>query len=149
MRLSRITLALISAGMLWAAGAATAATAMDGSAAKLPAETVQGQARYISGGIGRGEALAFEHAQSRYPLSLEFAQKAKPHDEFTAGVKVMVRDARGKIALATVSQGPFLLAKLPAGRYDIKATQDGRTLERHATVTDGGHAHVAFVWPQA
>ena len=152
MRLTKITLALLSAGALGAggfAGTALAAGAMRAPAAQLPAEVVQGQVRYVSGGIGHDEAMAFERAERRYPLSLEFAQRAKPRNEFTADVKVMIRDAKGKLALHTVSQGPFLLAKLLAGRYDVKATQDGRTLDRHVVVADGKHAHVGFLWPQA
>jgi hypothetical protein len=136
---------MILAGTVLATSTAFAATAQP-DAAKLPAEKVQGEVHYVSGGIGHDEALAFERAEHRYPLALEFANKAKPRNEFTADVKVVIRDAKGKTMLDTVSDGPFLFAKLPAGRYDIKATQDDKTLERHATVVKGKPAHIGFLW---
>ena len=152
MKLTRFTLALLSAGTLCAGTSVQAASAKAAKvdpAAKLPMESAQGDVRYVTGGVGHGEALAFERAEKSYPLSLEFAMKARPRDEFVADVSVSIRDANGKTSLDAKSQGPFLLAKLPAGRYDIKATMDGKTLERHATVVDGKSAHVSFVWPQA
>ncbi len=151
MKLTKLTLALLSAGTLCAgafAPAALAAAAKREAAAMLPPETVQGQVHYVSGGIGQAEAAAFERARDRYPLSLEFALQSKPHDEFTADVKVSIRDANGKVALLTRSQGPFLLARLPAGIYDVKATHRGKTLERHVNVAEDGHAHLNFVWPK-
>lgn len=151
MKLGRLTLALLSAGALCAgasAPAAYAAAAKHEPAATLPPETVMGQVRYVSGGIGHGEAIAFERARDRYPLSLEFALQAKPRDEFTADVKVSIRDASGKVALLALSQGPFLLARLPAGIYDVKATHRGKTLERHVNVAEDKHAHLNFVWPK-
>lgn len=138
---------MILAGTVLATSTAFAAVAHLDAATKLPAEKVQGEVHYVSGGIGHDEALAFERAERRYPLGLEFAKKAKPRNEFTADVEVLIRDAKGKTMLDTVSDGPFLLAKLPAGRYDIKATQDGKTLERHAAVVKGKPTHVGFLWP--
>jgi hypothetical protein len=137
---------LMFAGAAMAASTAIAATRHPDTWARLPAELVQGRVHYVSGGIGRDEARAFRQAERRYPLAMEFAIKAKPRDEFTAGVKVLIRDATGKTVLDAVSEGPFLLAKLPAGSYDIEATQDGRKLERHAVVAAGRSAHLGFLW---
>jgi hypothetical protein len=151
MRLRKSMLAMLSAGALGAglfAPAALAAAEMSHATAKLPPEMTQGEVRYVSGGIGRPEADVFKRAAARYPLSLEFALEAKPHDEYTANVRVAIRDANGKVALLTLSEGPFLLAKLPAGIYDVKATHQGRTLERHVSIAEGRQAHVTFVWPK-
>lgn len=132
-----------------ATSTAFAAVAPHDATTKLPAEMVQGQVRYVSGGIGLDEARAFRQAERRYPLTLEFANKAKPRDEFTADVRVVIRDAKGDTVLDTVSGGPFLLAKLPAGRYDVKATQGGKTLERHALIAEAKPSHVGFLWHAA
>lgn len=45
------------------------------------------------------------------------------------------------------SQGPFMLASIPDGRYVVTASHGGNT-ERH-TVDIGKttRAHVTFVWP--
>src|SRR3989442_14730251 len=83
----------------------------------LPPEQTQGAVTYVSGGIGQQEAQAFEAAAAQYPLALEFALKHAPRAEFTASVHVIVTDVKGQHVLDTRSDGPFLLAKLPAGRY--------------------------------
>jgi hypothetical protein len=137
---------IIIAGTVLATSTVFAAPSQPVATGKLPAETVQGQVRYITGGIGHDEALAFRQAERHYPLGLEFAIKAKPRNEYAADVAVVIRDAKGKTVLDTVSSGPFLLAKLPAGRYDLKAKRDDKTLERHATVIDAKPTHVDFLW---
>ena len=134
-------------GAALATSPAFAAAAQADAAPKLPPEMVQGKVHYVSGGVGHDEAQIFERAERHYPLSLEFAKRAKPRNEFTADVKVVIHDAKGRIVLDAVSTGPFLLAKLPAGRYDVKATQDGKTIEHRATVAGGKPAHVDFLWP--
>src|SRR3989442_605745 len=83
----------------------------------LPSEQTQGTETYVSGGIGQDEAQAFEAAAAQYPLALEFAIKHAPRAEYTADVHVIVTDVKGQHVLDTRSDGPFLLAKLPAGRY--------------------------------
>ena len=126
---------------------AFAVPAQEGPMAPLPAEKIAGQVQYVTGGVGHEEAEAFRHAQRDYSLALEFGNQAKPRAQFTAGVNVLIRDARGDTVLDAVSDGPFLLARLPAGRYTIRATQNGRTLDRVATVAGGKSTHVAFLWP--
>jgi hypothetical protein len=125
---------------------AFAAPTQDGAMAQLPAEKIAGQVHYVTGGVGHEEAEAFRNAQRDYSLALEFGNQAKPRAQFTAGVNVLIRDARGNTVLDAVSDGPFLLAKLPAGRYTIRATQNGKTLDRVATVAGGKSTHVAFLW---
>ena len=115
--------------------------------APLPAEKIAGQVRYVTGGVSREEAEAFRQAQRDYSLVLEFGHQAAPRAQFTADVSVLIRDARGNTVLDAVSDGPFLLAKLPAGQYAIRATQNGKTFDRAATVTPGKSTHLAFLWP--
>jgi hypothetical protein len=129
-----------------ASGPVCAAVEQNPAGTKLPAEMTQGGVHYLTGGIGAGEVQAFRKAQHEYPLALEFADKATPHNEFTADVKVVIRDAKGKTVLDAVSSGPFLFAKLAAGSYTIEATQNGRTLQRHATVAKGQSKHLGFLW---
>lgn len=136
------TIVLGAALMIRPAFAATP----DGSTAPLPAEKVAGQVRYVTGGVGKEEADAFRSAQRDYSLALEFGNQTKPRAQFAADVKVLIRDARGNTVLDAVSDGPFLLARLPAGSYTIRATQNGKTLDRVATVAGGKSTHVAFLW---
>jgi len=112
----------------------------------LPDVKTQGSVSFLTGGIGHDEALAMKHAESQYPLSMEFVEKAKPHDEYLAAVAVTVKDHKGKTALDTISDGPYLLADLPAGKYTVHAIYDGKTLTKDATVVKGKPQQLVFDW---
>ena len=112
----------------------------------LPAVHTQGSISYLSGGIGAREAKAIEHVESRFPLSLEFVQHAKPRDEFLANVDVTIADRNGKEKLNTVTDGPFLLAKIPNGSYTVTAKEGGKTMTRHITIAAGKPEHMELVW---
>ena len=142
MKYPRLTLvaALAAASML----ASDAALAM--SMSNLPPEETQGAVTYRTGGIGLTEADAMRKAQSGYPLSLEFVRRSKPTDEFLANVDVTIKDHSGSTTLQTFSDGPFLLAKLPDGKYTVTATENGNTETRHVAVAAGKPQHVVFAW---
>ena len=117
------------------------------AAEALPAEVKQGSVRFVTGGIGADAVEAFKQAAAKYPLELLFAQKALPNDVYLAGVKVTVRQA-GKVLLETESDGPFLLAHLPSGKYQIEAVSEGVTRQQTVDVQAGKHRRVVFVWPE-
>jgi hypothetical protein len=112
----------------------------------LPPEQTQGGVTYVSGGVGEEQTQAFESAASRYPLALEFAIKHAPRAEYTANVHVVVTDTQGTRLLDTHSDGPFLLAKLPAGRYTVTAERHHQTLTRTVHVVNHKPTHVMFLW---
>jgi hypothetical protein len=112
----------------------------------LPPEQTQGGVTYVSGGIGQEESQAFEAAAAQYPLALEFAIKHAPRAEYTANVHVVVTDTQGTRVLDTHSDGPFLLAKLPAGRYTVTAERHQQTLTRTVHVANHKPTHVMFLW---
>jgi len=116
-------------------------------ASSLPPVHHNGAVEYLSGGIGQDESTAIEHASKKWPLTLEFAVKDKKHAEFTADVKVVVRDAKQHQTLQTESNGPFLLAKLKPGKYEVDATLDGKTLHEKVDVRHDHPAKLMFVWP--
>jgi hypothetical protein len=112
----------------------------------LPPAQTHGIVTYVSGGIGQKEAQAFEAAARQYPLDLEFASTHTPPAKFTADVHVIITDAQGTRVLDTQSKGPFLLAKLPAGRYTVTAEQHQQTLTRTVHVSTHKPTHVRFLW---
>ncbi len=112
----------------------------------LPPVQEQGSATYVSGGIGEDQADAFRQAAVGYPLELLFAQQALPRDEYIADVKVVISDKSGKVLLETTSEGPFLLAKLPAGNYEIEANYEGRPRRLTVDIRPGTHQRKVFVW---
>jgi hypothetical protein len=129
-----------------ALGLCASSAAFANVASDLPAEKTQGDIAYLSGGVGKQEAKAFEHAQSRYPLSLEFVQHAKPHDEFLSNVDVSIKDKTGKSVLHAMADGPFFLAKMQPGRYTISAKENGKTEMRHLTLAAHKPEHLVFIW---
>jgi len=120
-----------------------------GASGVLPAEHRQGEVAYLSGGIGEDEARLVEGMVGNYPLTLEFVVAARPRAEFTAGVKVLITDHAGKVVLETVSDGPFVLVKLPAGNYTVTADQHGQIKTRHVRVIDKRPGRVIFEWNRA
>src|SRR5437660_1233038 len=110
---------LASALLSGAAGAANEA-----NRAALPPEQHQAGIAFLTGGVGKDEAKAFERAAPRFPLALEFIDRVGKREEFLAGIAVKVIDRDGKTLLSTTSDGPFLLAKIPSGRYTVSATYD-------------------------
>lgn len=117
--------------------------------AGLPAEQHQGGIAYVTGGVGMREAKTFEHAAGRFPLALEFVQRAGKRDEFIAGINVRLTDRHGKTVLSTKADGPFLLARIPSGRYTVAATYDGKPLKRQVVVQSKAKQPVVFEWKQS
>lgn len=130
-----------------ALGVMGASTGVALAAVPLPPVHDAGAVAYLSGGIGQGEVHAIETAEEQWPLTLEFAQKDGHHGDFVADVHVVVRDARGRLALTATSDGPFLLARLAPGRYLVDATLDGKTMHDKVTVRSGVPAKAILVWP--
>jgi hypothetical protein len=128
-------------------GMTTAAWAMTN--ASLPPEHTNGPVTYISGGIGADRSVEMRREASKFPLGLEFVQgKKEQHAIYLANVQVTIKDAAGKILLATRAEGPYLLAKLPDGRYTINAEHAGRSETRSVNVERGKHEMVVFDWAE-
>jgi hypothetical protein len=134
----QVVVALI---MLGSAGRVLAA-----DTAMLPAERNQGGIAYVTGGVGKKEAEAFKQAAGRFPLALEFVRRAGKRDEFIAGVDVKLIDRHGKTVLSTKSDGPFLLARVPSGRYTVAASYDGKSLKRPVIARQEAKHPVVLEW---
>ena len=103
---------------------------------------------YMSGGIGSDEAKLMETVAPRWPATLEFATQDHKNADFAADVRVTVRDASGKAVLDNVrSSGPFLVARLDPGRYEVEATLGGQMLKQALTVRSGIATKAMFEWP--
>jgi hypothetical protein len=135
--------ALAAAGLLAMGSAVAAANA---SPADLPPEMAQGNVKYMSGGIGIDEAEAMRAEAARYPLTLEFAERASPKDVYLAAVDVHIVDQSGRTTLDAVSEGPLMLLRLPAGTYRVTAEHDGKSETRDVTVTPGKPGRLFFEW---
>lgn len=109
----------------------------------LPPLQQQGQVEFLTGGFGVDETTALKAASNQYPLALTFA--SSQGGAYVAGVRIHITDARGDTVLDTTG-GPFLLAKLPAGRYKVSASYNGNEKTRQITVPRSGTARASFIW---
>lgn len=133
---------------LWlSAGALALAAALPVTAATVPQPKMEHGITYVSGGIGRDEADAMKAQAKHYPLSLVFS--AGKRNEYLSDIPVTIKDRSGKTVLDTVSSGPIMLVKLPAGEYRVVATMHGKTLQHSVAVKAKGERQVSFHWPQA
>ncbi len=135
---TRISFTLAVTGML------AAAPALSKSA--LPPLQTQGGVAYLSGGIGSDESLAIRQAEPKFPLTLEFVQKAKPRPEYLADVAVTITDHHGHTILNTLAEGPFLLARLAPGAYTVVAEQSGLKKTEHLEIAPRKTERVVFEW---
>lgn len=113
----------------------------------LPDAKIEGSVQYLSGGIGADEAAAINAESSGYALTVLFAESRNGRDVYLASVVVTLRDARGKLMLDTVTEGPYLLINLPAGRYQLIATHDGIPRQLALDIKSGVQQHHSLVWP--
>mgnify|MGYP001029978296 FL=1 len=135
--------ASISATALLMLGGALAAGAVY---AQLPPSQHYNQIEYVSGGIGIDESTAFKQAMPQYPLALTFASNIAEPGAYVADVQVVIRNEKGDTVLQAQSNGPYFLAKLPAGEYKIAATYKGKTITRSAKVGAKGSTRAMFEW---
>lgn len=119
------------------------------ASAQLPDVQTQGEIRYLTGGVGSDESAAIKAARDSYSLTLTLAGKAEGRDVYLSSVPVTIRDASGKTVLEVTTSGPYLLADLPAGRYDISAQYAGEEKKTSATLVAGKPQRLSLLWPQA
>lgn len=111
-----------------------------------------GDITYVSGGIGQSDATAMRDLAKDYPLEIVFIQKLGQREELLAEVKLQLLDKQGKILLDVSTDGPYLLANLPSGRYMLVAEYNNVIKKRWVQVTDSthkkiNHKKVVFWWP--
>jgi hypothetical protein len=114
---------IVGAAMLLAAGAAHA-----------QAVRKAGDITYLSGGVGKPEREQLHALEKDFNLKLVLVVA---DGRYLASVKVVLSDAKGRQLVEHVTDGPFFLARLPAGEYTIAATHAGKTQTRKVAVAAG------------
>lgn len=82
----------------------------------------------------------------RMPISFEFATREEGQELRLADVHlVVVCPVIGKV-FEGISDGPFLVATLPDGRYEVVASREGRAHRVALTVSRGEPRSVTLYW---
>ena len=134
---SRLLAFSMAAVFLGSASLASAATSTD--------SVVQttGNVSYVSGGVGTESLDQLSSMSSQFNLKLIFALKS---GEYLNGVQVAITDAKGKSMLDTTSEGPWFMARLPVGNYQLVATVAGKAEKRQIAVSGTTLKTVDFRW---
>lgn len=137
MRLQSLICSVLASGVLVAAGTVYAA---ETPVASKP------QVAYASGGVGDDSLEHMQAIRKDFNLKLLFALKV---GSYISDVAVTVTDERGNKVLEAVSEGPWFLAKLAPGRYQVTAAYDGESFKRTTTISATGQRELVFRWDRA
>jgi hypothetical protein len=102
-----------------------------------------GEISYLSGGVGKPEREQLRAMEKEFNLKLVFTLA---DGKFVASVRVVVSDAKGRKLLEHVADGPYFMARLPAGQYSIAATYAGNSQTRKIEVAGGRLRSEQFRW---
>jgi hypothetical protein len=84
--------------------------------------------------------------KGEYNLKLLFAVKGT--GEFTADINVRIADAKDNTLVETVTDGPYLFARLKPGNYIVTAEKDGNVMHQKAKVGGRQTTSLSFYWPK-
>jgi len=116
--------------------------------AVLPAVALEVQraqdAYWVSGGVSADERDEMIMALPDHNLKVLTA--AERSGAFLAAAHVVVRDAGGRTIFEASLDGPWLLARLPPGRYELVATLGGKSQARKFIVPASGRREIFLYW---
>ncbi|MEA3119821.1 MAG: hypothetical protein QOI13_3091 [Paraburkholderia sp.] len=118
-------------------------SAGDANGGGLPQIERQGTIEYVSGGVGLDESTALKREARRWPLAFRFTG---PTSDYLADVHVRIVDPRGIEVLSADSMGPYMLVKLPPGRYTVHASYADQEQKRTVNVPARPGTHADFHW---
>lgn len=153
MRIRNLTIASLSALLLALPGVSMAEQHKQdnaGNSAKTDTEMPQpektdGGVKYVTGGVGEAEAAAMEGRYHDYSFKLVNVRSG-PEAAYVADVEVTVTDGQGNTVLDTTTKGPWLIADLPPGDYDIEASFDGKTQSESVTLNRDADQRLVLDW---
>ncbi len=87
---------------------------------------------YMTGGVGVESRTAMNQAEDNYNLKVVVASTT---GAYLADALVTIKDAAGKTIFQAMTDGPWLLVKLPKGTYRVKAAIEDRQETRGVSVS--------------
>ena len=122
-------------------GAASLATTASANSDAVVQNT--GNVSYVSGGVGLESLDQLSSIARDFNLKLVFALNS---GAYLSGVQVAIVDRKGQTVVDTTSDGPWFMAKLPAGSYQVVATVAGKAEKRQVTVGSSGLKTINLRW---
>ncbi len=109
----------------------------------LHSDTAKAGTAAVSGGVSLNARDNMRTVEKDANVKLVFALNT---GNYVSDVHVKVTDSKGKVVIDDVSNGPWVLAKLPAGSYTATATYNGKPVTQRFTVGKGMRT-AQFRWP--
>ncbi|WP_301101641.1 carboxypeptidase-like regulatory domain-containing protein [Propionivibrio sp.] len=129
--------------LVYSAAVVLGTAALASFARAEPVMQTAGQVAYVSGGVGTESIERLTAQADEFNLKLVFALNS---GEFVSGVKVIITDDKGQAVLDAVSEGPWFLARLPVGKYQIVASLADKAERRSVNVGAAKLMTVDFRW---
>lgn len=113
-----------------------------------PIQMAQG-VEYMCGGTSKAEASFMQMVSPRWAATIEFGiNDSTQKSNFPVRAAVQVREKyTGRPIMEAQSNGPYMLARLDPGAYDVNVTLGGLTITQTLTVIAGVPARAVFMWP--
>ena len=124
-------------------GVVTGQSADGGISLRTDAKKTQGTVPAISGGVSLNARDTLRGSESNANLKMVFALNT---GNYVSDVQVKVMDSAGRTVIEDTSNGPWLLARLPAGSYTANATYNGHAVTQKFSVGKGMRT-AQFRWP--
>jgi hypothetical protein len=99
---------------------------------------------YVTGGVSSESVNQLKSMEKGFNLKLVFADTS---GAYLSDVGVRIVDASAHVVLDATSDGPLVMAKLPAGSYRVDATFGGDSKTREITVPASDLVTIDFRWP--
>jgi len=110
-----------------------------------PAQVSANGIEYLTGGKTPAEADAVKRAAQEFPLELVFVEHDGARKRELYDNSVVIRDDEGKVVFAGRTDGPYFLARLPAGHYTVSTHWDSWTFTKPVTIGPD-RSRVVFEW---
>ena len=98
---------------------------------------------HVTGGVGSEAVDRLKSMEGDFNLKLAFANTA---GAYLSDIKVTIVDASDRVVLDATTEGPILMANLPAGDYRVDAVSIGHPESRNITAAAGKLLTVDLRW---
>lgn len=112
-----------------------------------PKLSASGEILFMSGGIGSDNLIQIKKLASAFSLEVVLVERTDEYyrESYIADVAINIKDQKGNV-IDTIAEGPYFLANLPNGRYQITATFQNVIRTRTVMVDKNKHARIVLLW---